>query len=226
VAKLAADGSRLVYSTYLGGGTSDIAMGIAVDAAGHAYVTGVTESSEFPTTAGVVQEQPGDNRLCFYRLCTDAFVTKFAPSGTTLVYSTYLGGDMFDEGVGIAVDAAGNASVTGSTSSFTFPTVNAFQPQLAGQSDAFVAKLNASGSALVYSSYLGGSQTSDEYFDGYDSGIRIAVNAAGTNAYVVGQTYSSNFPVAAAHQPTAGGGQCGFLEYRCADAFVTKISAP
>jgi hypothetical protein len=224
VSKLTADGSGLVYSTYLGGGPSDVAIGIALDASGNAYVTGVTESSEFPTTPGVVQPQPGDNRLCFYRLCTDAFVTKLNASGTALVYSTYLGGDMFDEGVGIAVDTAGNAYVTGSTSSFTFPTVQAFQPRLGGESDAFVAKLNATGSTLVYSSYLGGGKTSEEYFDGYDGGIRIAVDGAGTNAYVIGQTYSANFPVAAAHQPTIGGGRCGILDYRCADAFVTKIA--
>jgi hypothetical protein len=131
---------------------------------------------------------------------------------------------MFDDGVGIAIDSVGNAYVTGSTSSFEFPTAKPFQAHLAGESDAFVAKLNTTGSALVYSSYLGGGKTSEEYFDGYDGGLRIAVDASGTNAYVVGQTYSANFPVAAAHQPRAGGGSCGILGYRCADAFVTKIA--
>ena len=90
-----------------------------------------------------------------------AYVALINPSGTGLVYSTYLGGDIFDTGSGIAIDAAGNAYVTGNTLSFTFPVVDAFQPVGAGQDDAFVAKLNAAGSALVYSSYLGGSAVTD-----------------------------------------------------------------
>ena len=221
VSKFTANGSALEYSTYLGGGPNTIALGIAVDSSGHAYVTGVTDSTEFPTTAGAVQPQPGDDRWCYYRWCTDAFVTKMHPSGSTVVYSTYLGGNLFDQGSGIAVDPAGNAYVTGNTSSVTFPTVQAFQRSLAGETDAFVAKLNVGGSALVYSSYLGGSRTSDAPLDGSEGGIRIAVDGDGT-AYVVGLTYSSNFPVAFAYQPTFGGGTCAYVD-RCADAFLTKI---
>jgi Beta-propeller repeat len=158
ITKLAPNGAALVYSTYLGGGPSDIAQAVAVDGLGHAYVTGVTQSSEFPVTNGVAQPLPGDDRWCFYTICTDAFVTKFNVAGTGLVYSTYLGGNIFDAGTGIAVDNAGNAYVTGNTDSFTFPTVAAFQPAVAGGVDAFVTKLNATGAAFVYSSYLGGSE--------------------------------------------------------------------
>jgi hypothetical protein len=223
VTKLAPDGTTAAYSTFLGVGPTDIAMSVAVDAAGHAYVAGVTTSSEFPVTPGVVQPQPGDTRICFFTLCTDAFVTKFSPSGQALVYSTYLGGDIFDEATGIAIDTAGNAYITGNTDSFTFPTVAAFQPESAGGVDAFVTKLNSTGSALIYSSYLGGSALSDANFEGEDAGVRIAVQPTSGAAYVIGMTRSSDFPVVNAHQPTFGGGVCGILNYRCADAFIAKI---
>jgi len=213
VSKLNASGSALIYSTYLGGRDDDIAQGIAVDAVGNAYVT------------GAFQSVPPGERLCYFTLCTDAFVTKIEASGSALVYSTYLGGDIFDEGSGIAVDGMGNAYVTGNTLSSTFPTVEAFQPNLAGNTDAFVTKLNAIGSALVYSSYLGGSGTSEAPLEGEDGGIRIAVDGTGENAYVTGLTRSPNFPVTNAHQPIFGGGTCGFLYYRCSDAFVTKIGS-
>ena len=194
-----------------------------MDAAGNAYIAGVTESSEFPVTPGVVQPLPGDNRLCYYRLCTDAFVTKLNAAGNALVYSTYLGGNIFDEASGIAVDIAGNAYITGNTLSFDFPTVAAFQPARAGERDAFVAKLNAAGSALIYSSYLGGSAQSETDFEGEDAGLRIAVAPAGGAAYVIGRTLSADFPVVNAHQPAFGGGVCSSLSYRCADAFIAKI---
>jgi hypothetical protein len=223
VAKLNATGTGLVYSTYLGGGPADIAASVAVDAFGNAYVAGITQSTEFPITAGVAQPLPGDNRWCYYTICTDAFVTKLNAAGNGLVYSTYLGGNMFDEASGIAIDGAGNAYVTGNTLSFDFPTVDAFQPNSAGNLDAFATKLNAAGSAFVYSSYLGGSVQSNTSFEGEDGGIRIAVQPGGTSAYVVGNTRSADFPVVAAYQPAFGGGVCGTLDYRCADAFVTRI---
>src|SRR5262249_6686896 len=136
----------------------------------------------------------------------DAFVTKLNATGTALVYSTYLGGSGNNQGSGIAVDASGNAYVTGSTFSSNFPvTSGAFQTAFGGgggpsapRDDAFVAKLNASGSTLVYSTYLGGSSV--------DEGSGIAVDASG-NAYVTGATLSSNFPVTpGAFQATLGGG--------------------
>src|SRR5205814_2345623 len=133
--------------------------------------------------------------------------TKLNPTGSQLVYSTYLGGNGFDEGFGIAVDAADNAYVIGLTSSTDFPTANPLQPALGGVDDVFVAKLNPTGSALLYSTYLGGS--------GFDEGFDIAVDTAG-NAYVTGQTGSSNFPTANPLQPTFGGG--------FSDAFIAKLN--
>ena len=181
VTKLNPTGSALVYSTYLGdrGGGS----GIAVDGADNAYVTGQTQSTDFPVTPGAFQTTctlsgNGD--------CNVAFVTKINPTGSALVYSTYLGGSNIDSGFGIAVDSAGNAYVTGNTYSSDFPTTpGAFQTNYGGNRDAFVTKINPTGSALVYSTYLGGS--------GEDLGFGIAVDSAG-NAYVTGYTGSNNFP--------------------------------
>jgi hypothetical protein len=198
VAKLNAAGDALVYSTYLGGSGYDEGHGIAVDSSGNAYVTGYTQSSDFPT-ASALQPAFGGNY--------DAFVTKLNAAGSALVYSTYLGGSAADGGNGIAVDSSGNAYVTGYTASSDFPTASALQPALAAYEDAFVAKLNAAGSSLVYSTYLGGS--GEDYRNG------IAVDSSG-NAYVAGDTTSSNFPTASALQPTLG----GFY-----DAFVAKLNA-
>jgi len=215
VSKLTADGSTLLYSSYFGGRFNDLAVGVAVDvqdAEGNVYLTGEVESDDFPTTPGAVQPNPGDDRLCFFRLCTDAFVAKIntsAEGDASLVYSTYLGGNLWEGGSRIAVDASGSAYLTGYTSSADFPTSpDALQPTGAGGNDAFVAKLNPEGSALVYSSYLGGG--------GDDFGIGVAVDAQG-NVYATGVTYSPEFPVTPdAYQPDYGGG---------ADAFVTKTSA-
>ena len=191
----------LIYSTYLGGSSSDVAGGIAVDAAGNAYVTGGILSTDFPTTAGAFQTTLGGD--------LDAFVTKLNPTGSALVYSTFLGGSAFDEGLGIAVGAAGNAYVTGDTRSTNFPiTAGAFQTTLGGSAGAFVTKLNPAGSALVYSTYLGGSNN--------DDGKGIAVDLTG-NAYVTGDTDSSNFPTTAGAFQTTLGGDGG-------DAFVTKLN--
>ncbi|MBI3014117.1 MAG: SBBP repeat-containing protein [Candidatus Tectomicrobia bacterium] len=201
VTKLNASGSALVYSTYLGGSGQEHGYGIAVDGAGAAYVAGWTLSSDFPTRAGSFQTVYGGS--------TDAFVTKLSATGG-LVYSSYLGGSFYDEGFGIAVDASGNAYVTGWTGqTFTtnnFPTVNPFQTAMSGFTDAFVAKLNDAGSALVYSTYLGGS--------GGETGFGIAVDASG-NAYVTGSTGSSNFPTTSGPFGPGGGD----------DAFIAKITA-
>lgn len=198
VTKLNATGSALVYSTYLGGSGSDGGSGIAVDSSGNAYVTGSTDSTNFPT-ANPLQPALGGPR--------DAFVTKLNPSGSALVYSTYLGGSGIDSGADIAVDSSGNAYVTGSTGSPNFPTANPLQPTLGGGFDAFVAKLNAAGSGRLYSSYLGGS--GDEFVNG------IAVDSTG-NAYVTGSTQSTDFPTANPLQSSFGGVR---------DAFVAKFNA-
>ena len=190
VTELNPTGSGLVYSTYLGGSGYDDGFGIAVDASGNAYVTGFTDSTDFPTTAGAFQTTFGG--------FGDAFVTELNPTGSGLVYSTYLGGSDDDEGYGIAVDTSGNAYVTGYTHSSDFPTTaGAFQTTYGGDRDAFVTKLNPTGSGLVYSTYLGGSDC--------DFGVGIAVDTSG-NAYVTGITFSSDFPTTAgAFQTTLGG---------------------
>jgi beta-propeller repeat-containing protein len=204
VTKLNLTGSAVVYSTYLGGSNFDVGTGIAVDAAGNAYVTGLTNSNNFPTSLGAFQPAFGGGE-------TDVFVTKLGPTGSGLVYSTYFGGSNGrEQGFGIAVDATGNAYVSGATRSTDFPTtMGAFQTTYGGGNvDAFVAKFNPPGSALVYSTYLGAS--------GGDAAFGIAVDAGG-NAYVTGQTGSTDFPTTTgAFQPTFGGGGL--------DAFVTKVN--
>ncbi|MDA2929078.1 SBBP repeat-containing protein [Acidobacteria bacterium AH-259-O06] len=212
VAKLDSTGAALVYSTYLGGSSFERGFAIAVDAAGSAYVTGETRSSDFPTANAL---QPDCNPRSV--LCSDVFVTKLNASGSALAYSTYLGGSSYriEKGLGIAVDDTGSAYVTGETGSSDFPTANALQPIFGGGStDAFVTKLNASGSALVYCTYLGGS--------GGEAGEGIAVDAAGS-AFVIGETSSTDFPIVNAFQPTFGGSiaQVGIR----GDAFVTKLNA-
>jgi hypothetical protein len=205
VTKLNATGNSVLYSTYLGGNSSalDFAYGIAVDSAGNAYVTGDTNAPDFPMKNGF------DSTLN----SADTFVTKLNPSASgsaSLVYSTYLGGKSGDYGKAIAVDSKGYVYVTGYTNSTDFPTKNAFDSTLTGSfSDAFVTKLNpaASGLAsLIYSSYLGG--TGKEYGHG------IAVDSKG-NAYVTGETSSTDFPTQNLYQASGG-----FI-----DPFVTKVNA-
>jgi hypothetical protein len=198
----------LIYSTYLGGSGSDFGQGIALDNAGNAYVTGYTDSTNFPTMNPLQPTFGGGN--------SDAFVTKFNPNGSALIYSTYLGGSGSDFGQGIALDNAGDAYVTGATNSTDFPvTTGAFQTTNGGGYNAFVAKINPSGSALVYSTYLGGNG-GDEYGDG---GTGIAVDGAG-NACITGYTGSKDFPTTpSAFQTVCGGGPPG----GCYDAFVAKF---
>jgi hypothetical protein len=200
VARLDSTGSILLYSTYLGGSGADQGHGIAVDPVGNAYVTGVTSSSDFPTTAGAFDTT--------FNGSFDAFVTKLDAAGSMLVYATYLGGSGFEQGFGIAVDAAGNAHVTGGTTSSNFPTsAGAVDATLNGPSDAFVTKLDPAASMLLYSTYLGGS--------GDDQGQGIAVDLAG-NAHVTGGTNSGDFPTTAGVVDTTFNGS--------SDAFVVKIA--
>jgi hypothetical protein len=204
VTKLNPTGSALVFSTYLGGSRTDQGAGIAVDATSQAYVTGVTVSFDFPTTLGAF-----DTTFNAGNDANDAFVTKLNPAGSALVYSTYLGGSNADLGGDIAVDATGDAYVTGTTNSANFPTtLGTFDTTFNGVDDAFVTKLNPTGSALVYATYLGGSST--------DFGFGIAVDTT-EQAYVTGETVSTNFPV------TAGAFQTGFGR-GFDDAFVTKLN--
>jgi Beta-propeller repeat len=191
VTKLNSAGSALVFSTFLGGSDGDNGNDIAVDRRGNVYLVGATNSIDFPT-ANPLQPELADSGPA--RL-GDAFVTKLDASGTAFIYSTYFGGNNRDTGNSVAVDALDNVYVTGSTGSINFPTMNPLQPSLAGGNDAFVAKLDQSGSALHYSTYLGGSTL--------DIGAGIAVDARG-NAFVTGFTNSNDFPTLNPVQPTPG----------------------
>jgi hypothetical protein len=207
VAKLKADGSAFVYSTYLGGSLGSQAAAIAVDAAGSAYVTGSTQSSDFPLLKPY-QKSCGIDATSG-KCSVDVFLTKFAPTGKALVYSTYLGGSGQDQASGIAVDAAGNAHIVGTTESANFPTAAPTQPQLKGSSDAFVALFNATGSSLAFSTYHGGSAT--------ESGNGIALDAK-NNVYVTGETSSPDFPTLHPFQSSCAGA--------CTSAFVSKMTSP
>ncbi|WP_295584650.1 SBBP repeat-containing protein [uncultured Lamprocystis sp.] len=205
VAKLNPAGSALVYSTYLGGSDYDDAAGIAVDQVGNAYVTGVTASTDFTTTTSAFQSAISGS--------FDAFAAKFNPAGSALVYSTYLGGSGDETGLGIALDPAGNAYLSGNTTSTDFPTRNPVQPTLGGSGpnnlpDAYLAKLDAAGSALVYATYLGGS--------GWEWGSNIAVDTTG-NAVVTGDSGSPDFPTKSPLMPVPQGDVM--------DAFVTQLDA-
>ena len=195
VAKLNPAGSALMYATYLGGSVGDQGNAIAVDSSGNAYVTGWTNSPDFPT-ANPLQAHLGATDA------QNAFVAELNAAGSALLYSTYLGGSTYDSGNAIAVDLSGNAYVAGVTQSSNFPTVNPLQGHNGGGYDAFITKLNPAGSALVYSTYLGGGEQ--------DWGYAIAVDSSG-NAYVTGYTYSANFPTANPLQASLAGSANGFV---------------
>jgi len=203
VAKLSATGNSLNYSTYLGGASDDLSYGIAVDGSGNAYVTGYTNSANFPTQNPYQATNAGG----YY----DVFVAKLSAAGNSLNYSTYLGGSDYDCARGIAVDGSGNAYVTGYTASTDFPKQNPYQDTNAGDEDVFVAKLSAAGNSLNYSTYLGG--TAD------DVAIGITVDGSG-NAYVTGYTASTDFPTQNPYQAAHAGPIGG------PDVFVAKISPP
>jgi hypothetical protein len=206
VTKINPTGSGLVYSTYLGGTETflgaDSTSAIAIDAAGNAYVVGVTTATNFPTTPGAFDTSPNGG--------VDTYLTKLSPTGSALVYSTFLGGSNSDSPSGIAVDSVGNAYVVGEVRSVDFPTTSdAFDTTLGGVIDAFVAKFNSTASALVFSTYLGGS--------GSDQGLAIALDALPTpGVYVAGSTLSTDFPITPGAFDTTVNGAI--------DAFVAKIT--
>ncbi len=201
--------SDLLYGTFLGGRSEDYSDAIAVDGAHSAYVTGSTNSIDFPTTPG-----------SFNTNYNDAFVVKLNPAGSGLAYATFLGGSDSDSANAIAVDGAGSAYVTGYTSSSNFPTTpGAFDTSFNGASDAYVARLNPAGSGLTYATFLGGSGGRSS-----DRGRAIAVDDAGS-MYVTGYTVSSNFPTTAgAFDISYGGGSCSGAGDPCPDVFVTKLN--
>ncbi len=197
VLRLNSTGNTLLNSTYLGGTAYELGTGIVVDSSGAAYVTGNTQSLNFPLL-NAYQSTIGGR--------TDAFVTKLNSTGTAMVYSTYLGGVGDETASGIVVDTSGNAYVTGGTTSPNYPLVTPILNTLQGNQDAFVTKLNSTGSALVYSTYLGGSGTT-----GSELANGLAVDSTGT-VYVAGTTNSSNFPTTSGtYQRIYGGSQDGFV---------------
>lgn len=234
IAKLSPNGGSLLYSTYLGGSNAEGGSGVAVDSVGNAYVVGSTNSPDFPTTEGAFDRTcgtdancdpyfPPGSHFCAPSPCEpwkayDAFVVKVSPDGAALIYSTYLGGNSNDSASDIALDGQGNVYLTGSTTG-SFPTLNPYQSNLAGGfvgdfclswpcPDIFITKLNPQGSALLYSTYLGGS--------GVESAGAIAIDPNG-NAYVVGATYSPDFPVSTgAYQSTLNSHS---------NAFVAKLNS-
>ncbi len=197
VAKLSANGSALIYATYMGGSSDDRAAGIAIDSSGNAYVTGSTTSGNFPLTSTAFQTAQGNR---------DAFVFKLSSGGNSLVFSTYLGGSGVDQGNAIALDSSANVYVTGDTASINFPVQSAVQATIGGGTDAFITKFNSTGQVL-FSTFLGGS--------GAEHAAAIAASSNGS-IYVAGGTFSTNFPVTGAFQPSSGGSQ---------DAFVTQLSS-
>lgn len=202
VAKLSPAGDELLYSTFIGGGAAEFEfVSIAIDADGNTYVAGSSKSPDYPTTPGAFQTTHRGGEV-------DIVVTKLDPTGSALVYSTFLGGGGLDGAQVIALDAARNAYVSGFTGSTDFPTTaGAFQTSLGGGPDAFATKLDAAGATLVYSTYLGGSDA-----DFLVTGIALD---ASNRAYLVGTTESADFPVTpTAFQSALGGGK---------DAFVVKV---
>src|SRR5207249_3382021 len=194
----------LSYSTFLGGSNFDQINGITVDSSGVAYVAGQALSSNFPTTAGAFDTTYNGNG--------DAFLLKLSATGSSLLYSTYLGGSGLDQALGVALDSSGNIYMAGQTFSTNFPTLNALQTANGGLQDSFVAEFTNSGSPL-YSTYLGGS--------GYDQANGIAVDALG-RAYVTGYTTSPDFPL---HNAPAVGAACSSCANNTNDAFVAAIGA-
>jgi hypothetical protein len=199
VSKFSSSGNSLLYSTYIGGSGDDEAEGLRVDGSGRLYIAGTTASSDFPTQNAYKNSSSGGK---------DVFVAILSADGSSLEYSTYLGGSGDDRAFAIALDSSKNIYVTGDTGSANFPKMNAYQVSHGGGThDAFVTRIEASGSSLGYSTFLGG--------NGAETGYGIAVN--GSNAYVTGRTTSSNFPVKNDYQSSHGGGTY--------DAFVTKLAS-
>ncbi len=198
VGKLSSSGSGLIYSTYLGGSGNDYGFGIILGSGGEAYIAGDTYSTNFPTKNPYQASWAG---------LGDVFVIKLFSSGSALIYSTYLGGNGLDDGSGIALGTAGEAYITGGTYSADFPTINPYQASSAGNRNVFVSRLSSSGSSLIYSTYLGGSDDDEGY------GITLGT---GSEAYVTGMTWSANFPRKNPYQTSSGG---------ASDAFVSKLSS-
>jgi len=198
VAKLDSTGSALTYATYLGGSSADYGTALALDGAGDVFVTGSTQSKDFPTYNPLQLGNVG---------VSNVFVAELNPTGTALLYSTYLGGSSTDYGTAIALDDAGDVYLCGYTFSTDFPTQNAYQSSLQGGSDVFVTELKPGSSALLFSTFLGGSSI--------DRAFAMAMDSAGS-IYVAGDTQSTNFPLTSNAYQSVNNGS--------GDAFVTKLA--
>jgi len=199
VCKLKPEGSGLFFCTYLGGGSDDRLFALALDGSGNIVIGGWTYSADFPLTGGAWQRTLSGGR--------DAFVAKLNPAGSSLIFSTFLGGAGNDAAYAVAADGSGKVYVAGDTYSTNFPVLAGYRSSNAGRQDAFVAKLNGSSSALVWSTYLGGS--------GDDSAAALALDASGA-VWVAGATGSTNFPTASPLKSSLGGAQ---------DAFLARLSS-
>ncbi|MBI4470759.1 MAG: SBBP repeat-containing protein [Acidobacteria bacterium] len=196
-------GTTLDFSTYWGGSADDVATAIAADAAGNVYITGFTRSWDLPLAAPIQPATGG---------AADAIVMKFSVRNRAIIYATYLGGSADEAGRSIALDAAGRALITGETYSSNFPIQNALQPSMSGPSDIFISKLDETGHALIYSTYLGGGAS--ENLLGGGAGIALGRNG---HVYITGSTSSPGFPLVNPVQPAYGGGET--------DAFVAELSS-
>jgi hypothetical protein len=216
VMKLASQDGTILYSTFLGGDYTDEGRGIALNGAGEIVLVGTTQSMDFPTV-DPIQAAPNGNPYAY----SDLFVTRLSADGSSILYSTYLGGAKDDRAVALALDAGGNMYLAGNTDSPDFPTVNPIQAVIGGDDDIFVARLSADGSALDFSTYLGGE-------DG-DRVAGLALDGSG-HAYVAGSTRSISFPTTpgAFQEEFAGeilGCEVPFgADHNCDDAFVTKLT--
>ena len=197
ITELNSSGTGLIFSTYLGGSTDDSIQSIQRDAGGNLVIAGDTLSANFPTKNPLKSYGGGD----------DGFVAKLTGNASALIFSTFLGGSSDDRAGALRLDAAGNIYVGGSTSSNNFPTVNPLQSTYGGNADAFITKYNASGSAILFSTYLGGS-SEDRVFD-------LALDSS-SDVILVGTTSSLNFPTVGAAQSTIGGN---------ADAFLAELNS-
>jgi uncharacterized repeat protein (TIGR01451 family) len=218
VTKLNTSDGSLVFSTYMGGTRAEEGYDIVYGYDGAIYLTGATDSTNFPITPDALQ----DHLALINCFCDDAYVSKIAADGSSIIYATYLGGDLTDKAYRIGVDASNNIIIHGTTDSSDFPLQNPLQASYSGEQDTFVSKIVADGSALTYSTYLGGSKV--EYVGG------LAVDAAG-NAHLLGRTQSVNFPTTpGSYQPQFHGDilGCGSPPFEplrnCDDIYVTKLA--
>jgi hypothetical protein len=200
VVKFNADASEVMYATYLGGSGDESGPSLTVDSAGNAFIVGATRSADFPTANALQPDFRGSSSGGFY---PDAFITKLSPDGSSFVYSTYLGGMYFDTANDVAVDASGNAYIVGSTDSWDFPRVGGIPRNYSSYHDAFITKVDSSGSGLVFSTTLGGSDS--------DGALRVTLDATG-DIWVAGSTASHDLPVKSPFQGAfAGGWDDGFV---------------